>query len=200
MIFVFDLDDTVCDTDSYSEEYILNYFKENNLPYKKITSIARFAEKKFDWDMDTALNWYKQNGDEMMLNFPCKEGAVELINELYDLGHIIIIATARANDWHREPESITKEWLKKVGLKYNKLYIGRIDKEKICEETNADFFIDDDVNITGKVGEYFASINVKKKSFIMSSEYNKTLKEDNMVIRVDSFIEFKNKLKELRAY
>ena len=31
MIFVFDLDDTVCDTDSYSEYYILNYIKKYNV-------------------------------------------------------------------------------------------------------------------------------------------------------------------------
>lgn len=27
MVFVFDLDDTICETDKYSEKYILNFFK-----------------------------------------------------------------------------------------------------------------------------------------------------------------------------
>ena len=134
MIFVFDLDDTVCDTDLYSEKYILEYFENFHLPYKKINNIARFAEKKFDWSDETALSWYKENGDQMMLQFPCKDGAIEFINELYDNGHTIVIATARATDWHNEPERITKDWLEKEKIKYHKLYIGRIDKEKICEE------------------------------------------------------------------
>lgn len=37
MTFVFDLDDTICETDKYSEKYILNFFKINHLPYKLIT-------------------------------------------------------------------------------------------------------------------------------------------------------------------
>ena len=194
MIFVFDLDDTVCDTDSYSEKYILNYFKENKLPYKKVNNIARFAEKKFDWDLDVALNWYKEYGDEMMLNFPCKEGAIEFINNLYDLGHIIVIATARANDWHKEPKKITKQWLKNVGLKYHKIYIGRIDKEQICKEENADVFIDDDIAITKNVGDYFKLYNKQGKCFLMNTDYNKTLECDENVIRVEDFDDFKDKL------
>ena len=39
MIFVFDLDDTLCDTDLYSEYYIKEYIKKNNLPYKQIAKV-----------------------------------------------------------------------------------------------------------------------------------------------------------------
>ena len=116
----------------------------------------------------------------MMLNFPCKDNAIDIINKLYDLGHIVIIATARAKDWHKEPERITNEWLKKVGLKYSRLYIGRVDKEKICEEVDAD-------------------INKGKgQSFLMNSDYNKLLKEGENVIRVESFLDFENILEEKR--
>lgn len=131
MVFVFDLDDTVCDTDGYSEEYILNFFKTHKYPYKQIAKNVRFAEAKFDWTREVANEWYLKYGDEMMSNFPCKNNAVEVINKLYGLGHKIVIATARANDWHTDPVGITKDWLAKVGLKYHKIYIGRIDKEKI---------------------------------------------------------------------
>ena len=55
MIFVFDLDDTVVDTDGYSEMYIKRFFEENKWPYKQIFTVARFAEKKFDWNNETAL-------------------------------------------------------------------------------------------------------------------------------------------------
>ena len=196
MRFVFDLDDTVCDTDSYSEEYILNFISENNLPYKKIANSVRFAERKFDWDMEYALNWYKEYGDEMMLNFPCKIGAKELINELYDLGHRIVIATARSDDWHKEPVSVTNEWLKKEGIRYHKLYVGRIDKEKICEDEGANFFIDDDIKITKRVADYFRECSDRfGKSFIMNTLYNSSLEIDENVCRVHDFFEFKDILR-----
>ena len=192
MVIVFDLDDTVVDTDGYSEKYILNFIKENNLPYKMISKVARFAEKKFDWDNETALKWYKEYGDQMMLEFPLKDGAKEIINELYDLGHTIVIATARATDWHTDPEVITKKWLENNGLKYSKLYIGRIDKEKICEEENADVFIDDDIKITGRVAEYFRKTG--GKACLFNTDYNKELDVSEGVIRVNSFKEFKEKV------
>ena len=116
MIFVFDLDDTVIDTDGYSEKYIKNFFEKHNLPYKQIFNVARFAEKKFDWDNETTLEWYKTYGDQMMLEFPFNKDAKEVINRLYDLGNTIVIATARANDWHVDPEGITKNGWSKMNL------------------------------------------------------------------------------------
>ena len=196
MIFVFDLDDTVCDTDSYSEEYISKFIIENNLPYKKLLKIQGLL-KKIDWDLDTALNWYKKYGDEMMGKFPCKENALKVINQLYDSGNRIVIATARATDWHSDPENVTKRWLEEVGLKYHKLYIGRVDKEVICNEENADVFIDDDVDITKRVASYFCECGKStSKTFLMTTGYNKKLRVANGVIRINSFKEFANNLKE----
>lgn len=189
MIFVFDLDDTVIDTDGYSEKYIKNFFEKHNLPYKQIFNVARFAEKKFDWDNETTLEWYKTYGDQMMLEFPFNKDAKEVINRLYDLGNTIVIATARANDWHVDPEGITKKWLEQNELKYHKLYIGRIDKEKICEETNADFFLDDDLKITARVGAYF-NARGRGISCLFNTAYNQNLEEDVNVVRVKSFKEF----------
>lgn len=189
MIFVFDLDDTVTETDKYSEYYISKFFKDNNLPYKKVCSTARYAEKKFSWSKQEALEWYKIYGDDMMLEFPLKEGAKETINRLYDLGHTIVIATARADDWHSDPRGVTLKWLENNGIKYHKLYIGRSDKEEICKEVDADVFLDDDINITGRVGMYFKSIN-KGVSCLMSSDYNVDEIVDDNVIRVSDFKSF----------
>ena len=194
MIFVFDLDDTIVDTDSYSEKYILNYIKENNLPYKKISDVARFAEKKFSWDKDTALNWYKEYGDQMLLEFPLRENAKEVVNSLYDNGHTIIICTARSTDWHKDPVGITKKWLEINGLKHHKLYIGRSDKENVCRIENADVFLDDDFNITSRVGEYFSTCVKKKLSCLFTTKFNRDLKEDNNVIRIKDFNDFFKKV------
>ena len=197
MIFVFDLDDTVCDTDKYSEYYIRDFFLTHNLNYKQIVKDTRFAEEKFDWDRETALNWYKEYGDEMMLYFPCKPNAIEVINKLHDLGHKVVIATARARDWHNDPEEVTISWLKNNNIKYDDIYIGRIDKEKICEEVNANIFIDDDIKITSRVAKYFKDNNVNGKSFLMTTSYNKDLQVGDGVIRVTDFKDFARKLKNI---
>ena len=190
MIFVFDLDDTLCDTDSFSEKYILEFIKKNNLPFKQIASVVRYAEAKFDWDSETALKWYKTYGDEMMLNFPIKENALEFLNKIKNDGHKIIIATARANDWHSDPEKITKQWLEKNKVPYDKLYIGRADKELICKEENDDIFVDDDIKITARVAEH----NKNMKVFLASTPYNKTQEISEKVIRIKNLQEINEKL------
>lgn len=195
MIFVFDLDDTVVDTDGYSEKYISSFIEEHNWPYKKVKSVVRYAEKKFDWDAETALTWYKEYGDQMMLEFPLKDNAKEVINALYDEGHKIVIATARGNDWHRDPEGVTRQWLDDNGIKYHKAYIGRVDKEKICEEEGADVFLDDDVKITAKVGEYFKHCDKGGFSCLFTTAYNEELEIGEDVVRVRDFVDFKEKIK-----
>lgn len=188
MIFVFDLDDTICDSDGYSEQYIKEFIKQNNLKYKQIAKDVRYAEMKFDWSHQQALTWYKTYGDEMMLNFPCKPKAVETINALHKQGHTIIIATARAEDWHSEPEKITLEWLDKVGLKYDKIYLGRVDKENICDTENADAFVDDDLKITSKVHELFKRKN-KGVAFLTTTNFNKHFSLNDDILRIDSLDE-----------
>lgn len=189
MIFVFDLDDTLCETDDYSEKYILNFFQEHKLPYKLISKNARFAEKKFDWDMETALSWYKEFGDEMYTKIPLKKGALEFIEALNKAGHKIVICTARATDWHTDPEGMTKKWLENFNVYYYKLYTGVMDKEKVCELENADVFIDDDIKITARVAEYFNSLGKKDGSYLMTTAYNKNLETASGVTRVSNFEE-----------
>ena len=186
MVFVFDLDDTVCDTDTYSEYFINKFIKEHNLQVKQIAKNVRYAEMKFDWSTEEAIAWYKQFGDEMFLHFPVKGNAVRIINKLYDDGHTIIIATARATDWHGKPGMLTLAWLKKVGLKYHKIYVGRQDKEMICEKENADVFVDDDLKIISRVNDYFKS-QKKGKVYLASTEYNQTLEVPKNIAIINNF-------------
>ena len=194
MVFVFDLDDTICDTDKYSEKYIRKYIAKHKLPYKQIATNVRFAEKKFDWDIETALKWYKNFGDEMISKFPCKKNAVKFLQGIHKAGHVIVIATARSTVWHAQPREVTLKWLEDNKIPYDKIYIGREDKEKVCEEVNADFFIDDDMIIVDKVANYFATVGVNKQAFLATTNYNKNLVVPNGVVRVKDFNDLTKKI------
>ena len=197
MTFVFDIDDTISDTAGYSEKYIEQFFIEHNVPYKKTNQISRFAEAKFDWDEQQAIRWYKVYGDEMALEFPCIEGAKELINKLFDDGHRIIIATARETVWHNTPVLVTKLWLQKNKIKYSKLYTGRIDKEQICEDENADFFMDDDLKITAKVASHFAEKGKTIQSMLATTAFNKDKTPGEGVLRIQNFAQLESHLRSL---
>ena len=128
----------------------------------------------------------------MMLEFPLKKGAIEFLNFLHENGCKIVIATARATDWHTNPEEITIKWLKDNKIPYDTVYVGRRDKEKICEEVDADYFIDDDVSIVESVANYFLLSKRKKQAFLLTTNYNKNLSISNNVVRVKDFDELKN--------
>ena len=189
MVFVFDLDDTICETNDYSVKYINNFIRDYGLPYKQVETKSRFAEQQFNWSTDVANSWYKAFGDDMMQEFPCKPGAKEFLEYLHDEGHQIVICTARANDWHCDPEFITKQWLKENGIPYDKLYIGRADKETVCREVNADIFVDDDIKISTRVANYFLANKPNAKCFLMTSKYNKGKEKPICITRVDTFNE-----------
>lgn len=196
MKFVFDLDDTVCMTDEYSEEYINKFFKDNKLKFKQVKKISRYADGKFDWNEEEAKDWYKNYGDKMMETFPCKPKAIDVLNTLHDLGHQVIIATARGTDWHKDPENSTMIWLKNNAIKYDKIFFGRFDKEQICLEVDADVFVDDDLDIVKNVANAFKD-NTNKKVFLMNSAYNNQFDAGENIIRIFDFEDFLNKLKEL---
>jgi len=198
MKFVFDIDDTICDTDGYSEYYINKFIKEHKLPFKQIKKATRYADGKFDWSEEEAELWYKQYGDNMALDFPCKKDAVKILNGLYDLGHEIILCTARSTDWHVDPEGVTKDWLRKNGINYNKIYFARVDKEKVCECENADFFIDDDIGITANVKLHLK--NKIKDVYLMTSLYNKDKSQFIGVKRIDNYFEFIEDIKKHGIY
>ena len=187
MKIAFDLDDTLCMTDEYSEYYITKFIEENNLPIKKIREIARYSDGKYDWDFEYAKKWFKTYGDEMMLQFPSKQYAVEVIKELRKRGHKIAIITARADDWHREPEQTSIKWLEKNDIEYDELFFGRADKEAICKDIDVDIFVDDDLDITENVAKMFSGSN--KKVFLMNSAWNENFPEPEGVIRIHNLKE-----------
>lgn len=64
---------------------------------------------------------------------------IRKINRLYEAGHYIIIYTAR----HPEDELPTRQWLKKHGVKYHRLVLGKIHFDVYVDEAKKLFAIED---------------------------------------------------------
>ena len=90
--------------------------------------------------------------------------------------------------------------LRKNKIKYHKLYTGRIDKEKICEDENADFFFDDDLKITANVAKHFAQHPHPCQALLATSEYNKDLPASEGVDRILDFKHFAEYLNNLNIF
>ena len=72
--------------------------------------------------------------------------AVETINRLRKEGHKIIIITARDSEFHDDPYFLSKNWLNKNNIKYDKLIVNAREKGTVCKNENIDLFIDDQLN------------------------------------------------------
>lgn len=69
--------------------------------------------------------------------------ASDVINRLKENGNLIYIITARYNQG--PIETLTKEWLKRNNIPFDKFYYRCNDKLKVCLEEKVDIMIDDTV-------------------------------------------------------
>lgn len=90
------------------------------------------------------IDFAKQYYDKVIVNTPVKDRVSEYINKIKEMGHSIIIITARDNNLYTDPYKTTAEQLKKSNIYYDKL-ICTFDKAKACIEEQIDLMIDDSI-------------------------------------------------------
>ena len=125
----------------------------------------------FDWSEVEEKTFYKQNIERIVKKLNPIEGAKEYIDKLKQDGHKIYIITGRDNGEYSNPYDMTKDWLDKFGIYYDKLILTNAYKNDIhgksekCIENNVDIMIDDSVNIC------MDSINYGIETLIMDTPY-----------------------------
>jgi len=78
-------------------------------------------------DLDGTIGQYAQGQRECLSPLP---GAVETVNRWYDVGHTIVIDTARDETWRE----YTKQWLQQHGFKYHSLHMGKPDAQIVIDD------------------------------------------------------------------
>lgn len=171
-----DIDDTITNSWEYLKPIYEQEFNvkidEDSLPYynaiktKVNLTFDEFAEK---------LNKY----DYLKLDIPIKEDAVTVINKLKEEGHTIIFITARGKTY-QDPYKLTKEYLEKFNIPYDKIVLEAWDKSLSCIEEQIDLFIDDSPKHCEEVSE------VGIDTLLMGTNYNK---DYNKYVRVKNWHE-----------
>lgn len=90
--------------------------------------MSETSRRTFAVDLDgtlceNALFWRGEEGEP-------KQEVIDLVNELYDAGNVIIINTSR----REEDRPMTVKWLSEHGVKYHAM---------VMEKVKADYYIDD---------------------------------------------------------
>lgn len=135
-----DIDDTICETWKYLKPYFKKAFKTDNkkLKYKRYSYAL-------DCTLDEYYNFCQNNITPLMINVPIKRDAKKYINKLKDEGHEIIFITARSDNDLINPYEVTKNYLEKNNIEYDKLFTGCLKKDIVASQNNIDLFIDDSV-------------------------------------------------------
>ena len=133
---------------NFDEELLSSYLKhDKELRNNGIIDKKAYVRKMFDWSEEEERTFYNNNIENIARNLKVKEYAREYIDKLRSDGHYICIITGRANGEYKEPYKMTKEWLDKNNIYYDKLvFTNAYDshgKAKECLKNNIDIMIDD---------------------------------------------------------
>ena len=162
-----DVDDTICSTnetilieaDRYDKEVLGGTGIKNKDAFE-------FTEM-MHWPKEGKGRFFKDRLEYIMDKAPIKDGAVEVINKLYEEGNEIYFITYRKDKYIKDPYLLTKNYLDRHGIKYNKLIANSGDKGIVCFNNKIDIFIDDSVNHCADVELYGIKV------YLFDSLYNK---------------------------
>jgi uncharacterized HAD superfamily protein len=187
MIIGIDMDDTICSTNELIIEEADKYDKEVlGGTGVKDADAYEFTEM-MGWPEGMKGQFFKDRLELIMANAPIKPNAKEVINRLHDEGNKIIIISFRKDKYLSDPYSLTENWLKENGVKYDKIYVNTGSKVDECIDNDVNLFIDDKESHCEDVSG--AGIDV----LLFTNAYNH---DENRYRRVDNWIEVEEFIKE----
>lgn len=176
-----DLDGTI--TDFYRD--LIKYgveFGKKNFDNGRIKNYNGFEIWEiFDWTDEEITIFKEYVRTKMRIGVKPREGAIEVIKELHDLGHKIYIITSRKESDQINCLENTKKWLKKNNICYDKLIIGNSNKLEECINHKIDIFIDDKVKHCKRCFEYGIEV------ILFGNPYNRNCN----LKRINSFYELR---------
>ena len=187
MVIGIDMDDTICSTneliiveaDKYDKEVLGGSGIKDESAYE-------FTEM-MGWEKDMKGKFFADRLEYIMSHAQIKPGAREVINKLHDEGNKIIIISFRKGKYLSDPTNLTKEWLDRHNLHYDKIYTDTGSKVDECLENNVKLFIDDKESHCEEVSN--AGIDV----ILFTNAYNH---DENRFVRKDNWDDIYKYIKE----
>ena len=185
-----DIDGTLTDIEKFQLDYGSKFFSEYN---KFIVNPNGYETSEiFNVDEDLDNKFWEKYYFDYLKNEPIRKFASEIIKKLKDEGNEIYIITARHADniiTDKESSLLTKAWLDKNEVKYDKLIFSPEDKLNICLKNNIDIMVEDkptNINI----------ISTKIPVICINAGYNQHCNGSN-IYRAYSWYDVYNKIKNI---
>lgn len=152
MIIGIDIDNTLTNVQEELNEAAYNYAIklgkgiDSSVISEDINNNGSFYKEKFKFSYDELKYFLKEIMEEIINRAEPRVGVIETIRKLREEGHKIYIITARDSEFHDDPYYLSKNWLDKNKIEYDKLIVNARKKAPVCIQENVDLFIDDQLN------------------------------------------------------
>ena len=146
----------------------------------------------FDWTDEEEKSFYNANIQNFAQKLKPIEDSSHYIKKLKEDKHEIYIITGRNNGEYKNPNELTKEWLDKYDIVYDRLiFTNAYDKHaktEVCLENNIDLMIEDSTRISLDL------INNGIKVYTMNTRYNQ---KEKTLDRVSKWKEIYERISKL---
>ena len=168
-----DVDGVLTDFEWFIDYFGSKYLKRKKLPYNIVDSDTYSFKEKFNCSDNVEYNFFKKHLIWYSNRIPIRENAAQTINTLKSEGHAIHIITARIlTDRNNILGSLMrfflKKWLINNNVKYDSIYFvnlknSAIEKAKLCQKLNLDFYIEDEPTNIEEVKKHCQVICISAK-------------------------------------
>ena len=173
-----DIDDTIANTYdvlfNYAQNYTINDIRKEiqNVDRNCITHM--YCTEFHNWNQKEEKEFLEKYYEKTVLNVQPKIYAVENIKKLKDNGDSIYLITARFPSNKFNIEELTKEWLEKYAIPYDKLILNSENKVIAAKENDIDIFVDDSIKNCTEMA------NVGIKTYMMDTIINKDFENEDI--------------------
>ena len=187
-----DIDGVLTDLERFMIDYNTKYCFDNNIPVG--INLGEYDDKMFNCDDENVVNFWRQYIIDYFQNYPSRYFAAEIIRKLKEEGHEIYIVTSRNGygvppEYLDEVQNLTKTWLEKQGVVYDKIISTEGSKLPYCRGNYIELMIEDSPN---NIKEISNNIPV----FCFTSFWNQNVEGKN-ITRVNSWYEIYDKIKKI---
>ena len=174
-----DIDGVLTDMEREVTDYATKMCVEEGLPIE--VDVSKYYETdSFNWTQEQSDRFWNKYLVPYVVESNARKYSKEIIEKLRQEGNKIYIITARdesgmPEEYYGKMQQLTKEWLKKYEIEYDKLIFAK-DKEKLqrCIENNVDVMIEDSPS---NIENISTKINVIK----FDCQYNRNMEGKNII-------------------
>lgn len=184
-----DVDNTITNTMPILKAYCKKYNDEVVKRNLKMNEKGYSTTTLYNWTEEENIKFCHKYLQEIVSQAEIKENAREIIEIIKNEGNEIFIITARDDARFIEAYNLTKDFLDKNNIVYDKIIVNCEDKYEYCKENDIGIMIDDEPQNINPISQIIPVI-------VFKDLQNEDCKGEN-VIKVDTWNEVYEEYKKI---